>query len=74
MFESEEPKVGRIYRVRQRQGTAADPAPKPRLIRAKRHNQVEGLILQDYEIELAKPDECVALGAAGVKIEDAPAT
>jgi len=60
-----------IYRVARREGTAADPAPKIRLIKAERRAQVESFLIGEVEIEKANSEETHELGKQGVEVEDA---
>jgi hypothetical protein len=41
-----------------------------RLVRAEKRNQVEGFVLQDWEITRATPEQTHELGKQGVEIED----
>lgn len=49
-----------------------EPPTKPRLIQASHPSKVQGLLLQDFEIERVDAKEAHRLGVElGVKIEDA---
>jgi len=59
----------RTYIVRHRQG-----AEVTRLIEARSRRVVEGIVLQDYEIEAVgqrNANEAMALAASGIKLEKA---
>lgn len=60
----------KIFLVQPRSQDANTPAPK-RLIKAERRAQVESFLIGEQLIEVATQDECVTLGAAGVRVEDA---
>lgn len=42
-----------------------------RLIRATRRSQVESFLISEFSIDKATQEQCVDLGADGVKVEDA---
>lgn len=60
---------GKIFIVRSRD---ADPQSLEgvRLIRAQRRSQAEAHVISGLEIAPATQEECLELGAAGVKVEE----
>jgi len=59
-----------IYLVQSLKGTAADPAPKARLIKAARLSQVESYLICEVSIEKATPEETHALAKQGIEVEE----
>ena len=62
-----------IFKIQRREGTAADPTPKMRLISAERRAQVESFLIGEFVIEKASPQDTHALAKQGVEVEDAAA-
>lgn len=65
MFETEG-KMRRIYVIEPK----AKETTSTRLVRCDRVRQAEAFVLADFAIRLATQEECVRLGAEGVKVED----
>ena len=59
-----------LYTVRKRVPEGVQ-APKPRLVKADRKDQVANFIIKDFDIERADAEEAATLGADGVKVETA---
>ena len=59
-----------IYRVQSKQGTAAEPTPRVRLVKAERLAHVEAFLLSEVSIEKATQEEMHVLGKQGVEVEE----